>query len=93
MTIPVASSSSLDIGHSVVVELWRLDGRLQGVAYTHPAGGKPGAPSCAGWVSVRPEDPDGWEVVSEEPLTLSPSLLCRACGHHGFIRVGRWISA
>lgn len=30
-----------------------------------------------------------WKVESEEPLTLSPSILC-SCGDHGFIRDGRW---
>jgi hypothetical protein len=34
-----------------------------------------------------------WQVVSAEPLTLSPSLLCRRCGDHGFIRESRWIRA
>lgn len=34
-----------------------------------------------------------WRVLSEDPLTLEPSLLCRACGHHGFIRDGRWVPA
>ena len=32
-----------------------------------------------------------WRVESWEPLTLSPSLLCRECGDHGFIREGRWV--
>lgn len=31
-----------------------------------------------------------WQVESLEPLTLSPSLLCTRCGHHGWIRGGRW---
>lgn len=31
-----------------------------------------------------------WDVVGLEPLTLSPSLACGMCGHHGFIRDGRW---
>ena len=31
-----------------------------------------------------------WTVHSFDPLTLSPSLLCRACGSHGFIRNGKW---
>lgn len=31
-----------------------------------------------------------WHLESWEPLTLSPSLLCRACGDHGFIRQGHW---
>lgn len=37
------------------------------------------------WRSSSPT----WEVLSEDPLTLSPSILC-SCGHHGFIRAGKW---
>lgn len=33
-----------------------------------------------------------WQVESLDPLTISPSVLC-SCGHHGFIRNGRWESA
>lgn len=32
-----------------------------------------------------------WKVQSWEPLTLTPSLLCRSCGDHGHIRNGRWV--
>jgi len=41
-----------------------------------------------------------WQVLSWDPLTISPSVLCRGrntdgaeCGFHGFIRDGRWVSA
>jgi len=34
----------------------------------------------------------GWDMVSIEPLTLAPSILC-GCGDHGFIRGGRWVPA
>lgn len=34
-----------------------------------------------------------WQVESLDPLTLSPSIVCRECGIHGFIRGGRWVSA
>ena len=34
-----------------------------------------------------------WELVSDNPVTLSPSLACRACGDHGFIREGKWVRA
>lgn len=34
-----------------------------------------------------------WTVERQEPLTLSPSLLCRMCGHHGWIREGLWVPA
>jgi len=32
-----------------------------------------------------------WQVQSLDPLTLTPSLACSACGHHGFIRAGQWV--
>ncbi len=49
---------------------------------------------------VFPND-NRWQVISWEPLTLAPSLLCRApldgfnghCGDHGFIREGKWVRA
>jgi hypothetical protein len=34
-----------------------------------------------------------WELLSINPLTLFPSLLCRACGDHGSITNGKWIRA
>ncbi|HYS41963.1 MAG TPA: DUF6527 family protein [Pseudonocardiaceae bacterium] len=34
-----------------------------------------------------------WHVEQDDPLTLSPSLLCTACGDHGFIRNGQWVPA
>lgn len=33
-----------------------------------------------------------WKVESWEPLTLAPSLGCAACGLHGWIRDGSWIT-
>lgn len=34
-----------------------------------------------------------WMVVSNEPLTLAPSLVCTRCGDHGFVRDDHWIAA
>jgi hypothetical protein len=34
-----------------------------------------------------------WKVESMEPLTLSPSIFCRQCNDHGFIREGKWVKA
>jgi hypothetical protein len=34
-----------------------------------------------------------WAVSSWEPLTMMPSLLCGACGAHGFITAGKWVGA
>jgi len=53
---------------------------------------------CGGWVPFDveseyiPRHAARWAVASYEPLTLSPSLLCMNCQHHGFIRDGRWVS-
>ncbi len=72
-----------------------------GLIEHHP---KPGddAPGiyCGGYIawaatdSIMPKH----QLVSggpgdEEHLTISPSLLCRTCGNHGFIRDGRWVAA
>jgi hypothetical protein len=55
---------------------------------------------CTGYVHfnseatrrVFPDDPV-WIVEKWEPLTLSPSILCKLCGDHGFIEEGRWRKA
>jgi len=41
---------------------------------------------------AAPTNVDIWQLASKEPLTLSPSFLCH-CGHHGFIRDGKWVQA
>lgn len=56
---------------------------------------------CCGWVSFNGSAwvksfggrVQGWDVQQRAPLTLSPSILCRVCGDHGFIREGRWVKA
>lgn len=68
-----------------------------GALITHPRkDGQPG--ECLSGISfdlpeTRPHFAERamWQVESWEPLTLSPSLLCRVCGDHGFIRHGRWV--
>lgn len=54
---------------------------------------------CEGFVTFdveteyTPSHAERWTVESYDPLTLSPSLLCTVCGHHGYIREGKWVSA
>lgn len=50
---------------------------------------------CAGYVPFDRHDQPGecWTVESDDPLTLSPSLLCRECQEHGWIREGKWVPA
>ena len=40
------------------------------------------------------DNPDRvWQVERLEPLTISPSILRKECGLHGFIQDGKWIPA
>jgi len=35
----------------------------------------------------------GHVVVSTDPLTITPSILCEDCGLHGYITDGAWLDA
>lgn len=60
---------------------------------------RPDGRLCCGWArfNVPSEytvpNSTSWDVLNYEPLTLTPSLLCRACGSHGFIQGGKWVPA
>lgn len=91
-------SEELDLGdgHKIVFADFNGQARVGGNVKHPPVEGK-----CSGdgWISfegrawalsfsggVIPT----WKIESEDPLTLSPSILCRACGDHGHIRNGKW---
>ena len=87
-----------DIGHGVRISVRRYvadpDRPIGGVYYEHPR--PDGSGTCHGWAAIPDKDgwPEhSWTLVSEDPLTLIPSLLCRACGHHGHITDGHWVPA
>lgn len=94
-----APDDRIDLGGGVqiVYEPWGEIGKA-GVAvfHTNPTTGA----GCVGAImfdlpGVRETfpDKDAWQVESWDPLTVSPSLLCGACGNHGWIRSGAWVSA
>jgi len=96
----VSDVEPIDIGHGVVIELtgWYGHDGVYGLRESHDR--PDGAGRCEGGLmfdlpGVREAFPgrDLWTVESWEPLTLSPSLLCSVCGHHGFIRNGTWVPA
>jgi len=90
VTARIVHTDYADIGSGVSYRLRYIDDELDAVEYKHPC---KNAWSQWGNVPVKPAWPDGWEVVRLEPLTLSPSLQCRACGHHGCITEGQWVAA
>jgi hypothetical protein len=85
-----------DIGNDVLMRRVFCDGELYAVEYQHPCTHAP--PGTSDFVPVRlgpatgPVSEASWLVEQDAPLTLSPSLLCTACKHHGFIRSGKWVS-
>jgi hypothetical protein len=90
-----AVGTRLDLGCGVSIVLVEYEGAVVGLEETHL--NQEGQP-CRGWVALdsAPEQLRAhscWHVVSKNPLTLTPSIKCRACGNHGFIREGRWVPA
>jgi hypothetical protein len=95
-------------GHSFVWILDR-SGQAVGLMEHHPKGpnATPGALYCGGYVCWTPADEQDvatpWTASNhqlvagglgdEQHLTLAPSLACRHCPSHGFIRGGRWVPA
>ena len=86
---------AIDIGCGHKIEFVDYLGEVAGINDWHLT--KCGA-WCRGWVSFNGSawrrgfrSGDGWNVVQRDPLTLSPSLLCRACGDHGHIVNGKWV--
>lgn len=51
--------------------------------------------SGSGGISGNPQAVIGrtWVIEVQDPLTLSPSISCTACGNHGFVRGGKWVPA
>ena len=85
----------IDIGHGVSISYVQYEGKDCGIIETHA--GKDGQP-CSGYVHFRDQPPAEnqrrqWTIEQADPLTLSPSILCTTCGHHGFIREGKWVPA
>lgn len=83
------TNQSIDLGSGIIeAEIRFIGGRAEGIYYEHVC--KNGAIG-PGWIPLT--GPHKWTIEQLDPLTLSPSLLCPICGHHGFIRNGKWVSA
>jgi hypothetical protein len=94
----MAEAIRLDDQHYIVYAEYQ--GEPAGINEWHL---KPNGKWCNGWVpfegSAWARQFDGvpdfrdWCVVQREPLTLTPSIKCRACGSHGHIVDGMWVPA
>lgn len=90
-------TDAVNIGHNTWISFKRdADGNEIGLFEWHDCAHD----FCAGGIYFDNEHarrawPRGpfWTVETREPLTISPSLACGNCGHHGFIRSGVWVPA
>lgn len=84
----------IELGHGYTAEWFRSNDVRTGLIVTGPAA--PACPHreqgrCGGAVFIEghePEDRPGWKLVSENPLTLDPSVKCGCDGQHLFVRDG-----
>lgn len=89
----------IDLGHGHVAKpTQNREGEHLGYVIDHPNAKDP-SKQCGGVVYLKGksapygEGKDEWDLVSLDPLTLSPSVLCVTCGDHGFVREGKWVPA
>jgi hypothetical protein len=88
----------LDDDHAVTWIQWPGESEPHGGILWHRKPDSAWPWCCGSWYLRQPmhngktfrEDVPIWTMTSKDPLTLSPSFLCH-CGHHGFIREGRWV--
>lgn len=88
-------ASWIDLGKGHILKpTHNQAGELVGYLDDHPRADDP-SKQCGGAVRLEGYGDGGaeWKVEKAEPLTLSPSLLCRACGDHGWVREGKWVPA
>jgi hypothetical protein len=87
----------IDLGDGVSVAEYTEPGHdgPAGLLWRHDCPDDPRGPESGGDAVpfTPPGPPEVWTLVSSEPLTLDGSLLCRACGRHGWIRDGAWVPA
>jgi hypothetical protein len=83
MTVPVFTRGEWeDIGDGVRVRRVFSDGELEAIDWDHQC------PVIQTADYLHFGGAYGWTLQATEPLTISPSLLCRACQRHGFIKRG-----
>lgn len=89
MSEPVCTAEPIDLGPLLLeAEIRKLDGVISGLYFEHECNGV----RSPAYIPLDPEAPEPrWTVTNPEPLSLSPSILCRACGLHGFVTAGRWV--
>lgn len=103
MNLPAYARPDLWLDEDNAVEFirWKDESDPYGARWWHRCGpNKPAPRTTSGWCMGgfqwrKPSEiltGPVWDLLSADPLTISPSLLC-SCGAHGFIREGKWAPA
>ena len=83
---------AIDLGHGHFAAFYNQQDGHDGPAGIIEHHRTPQGTWCSGRVPFRRTGPGPlWTANSLDPLDLSPSIDCRACGEHGHIRSGRWV--
>lgn len=88
---PLVHVGQMPLGHGHFFEaVLDKDDALIGWLHTHPDTRNPNV-LCQSFCVVRPFNGSPvHQVISADPLTLTPSLKCRTCGAHGEVINGAW---
>lgn len=82
-----------EIGHDVAIRMVG-EGAERKLYWEHRCKLDLSASVALGHIVFRQDGhANGWDLVSEEPLTVGGSLLCGSCGRHGFVTAGTWVPA
>ena len=98
MRTGLADAGGQDIGHHVVITpvYAQQSDEIVGLSQEHDSLRTQGV-RCSGFIRLAsgfwPNGAIVWTVEGDGPLTLSPSIQCPQCGHHGWIREGKWVPA
>ena len=91
MTDP-RETPTVDIGHGHRVRFYRDENGAPRLWVFHDCPGFPQhGERCGSYIPLT--GPKPWRLVSEDPLTIEPSIHFTDCGDHGFIRNGKWVPA
>jgi Family of unknown function (DUF6527) len=77
-----------ECGYKLNTVTFRLDDDGRHVHWGHDCVGSFGTPHRR--KTTLPVGPGRWQLAQAEPLTVTPSILCKLCGCHGFITNGAW---
>lgn len=96
MILDEPPADAIDIGNGMRIQFADYQGEAAGINEWHR---RSDGGWCRGWVAFHgsrwaeqfKSGDVGWKLVQRDPLTLTPSIKCRACGNHGHITNGRWV--